>query len=433
MYLCRLFLMKKDKVPLLKSESLRNISILLSGNALGQVVAFLATMVLTRIYAKEDFGTFALFMSTTTILSYIGTGRYEEAIVMAKNKRDALSLIGFIAGWLLIFSVFLFALLACFHQPILTFLNMNTLDDLWMLIPIMIFLVGVFLTLTSLSNREKRYKAIAGANLTQNTSSALTKIALNPLYPNIWGLLYGQIISYILACFAFFNLRKDIGRSLRRKWEDKKSAAWAYRDFPRYTMPRNILNSFSANLPFLLLTGVFGEAQLGLFFLASNTAFRPINLIVNSFYQVLYEKTTRLKQRNEKISPVINKYLVKNLMYMLPCFILIFVLAPQLFSFFFGAEWRDSGEFLRYIIPWYYMILFTTPLGFLPLLFGKQRVYMWIEILYFVFRVLGIYIGIMQNDFRLSIVLFSVVGFIFMSLTYVWYRWNVKKYEDSLL
>ncbi|MDL2222790.1 oligosaccharide flippase family protein [Bacteroidales bacterium OttesenSCG-928-M11] len=423
----------KDKFrSFIKSDLVRNSSILVSGGMIGQVIAFLATMVLTRIYTDEDFGSFALFMSVASILGHFGTGKYEEAIVLSKTKREAHALVGFINTWLPIFSLFLFVVLFFFRKPIFSLLHIEAIHDFWFLLPVMAFVVSLSNILTGLANREKRFKAIAGASVTQNTASSLSKIAISPVFPNAWGLLSGQILSYVLSCLAFFRLRKDVFLSFKQKWANKKKAAIEYKDFPKFNLPRNVLNSISFNLPFLMLTSLFGEAQLGLFFLAFNTSFRPINLVVNSIYLVLYERSAQLKNKGEKISPLLNVYVKNNLLYILPCFVLLFIFSPQIFSIMFSEEWKASGIYLRYLLPWLYMILFTAPLGFIPLLMKKQKAYMWFEILYFIFRVLGIYIGILQKNFHLAIILFAAVGFTFMTIQYIWYRWTIKRYEKSI-
>ena len=66
---------------------------LVSGTSLAQVISLLAAPILTRIYAPEAFGIAALFASITGILSVLACMRYELAIVLPDNDREAANLL----------------------------------------------------------------------------------------------------------------------------------------------------------------------------------------------------------------------------------------------------------------------------------------------------------------------------------------------------
>lgn len=416
-----------------RSEVIRNSSILISGNVLGLGLSFLIMPLLSRLYSEADFGVFALMMSLTGILSILSTGKYEEAFVLTRDQREASVLFGFLFRLLAVIGLSLFLALLFFRDSCLSLLNMEALNAYWYMIPVFTVLLASFNILTNLANKVKQYKAIASSNFLLNLLNAFSKAGAYFVIPNAGGLFAGQVVGQLVACFSFYRLREYLKDGLFAGKRQIVAIARRYKDFPLYNMPRGFLNSFSVNLPFLVLTGIFGETLLGLFFMGFNVTFRPVLLISNSIYQVLYEKTARLKNEKMKISGIINLYWKRSLLYMIPCFLIAFAIGPWFFGFVFGAEWEASGTYFRYILPWMFGILITTPMGFLPLLFNRQRTAMVIEIFYFISRAIALFIGIRMDDFNLCILLFSAVGLLFMGITLFWYKRIIRQYEHRLV
>lgn len=414
------------------SELVRNSSLLISGNVLGMGASFLIMPLLSRLYSDADFGLFALMMSLTGILSLVATGKYEEAFVLTKRNDEATHLLSFLMLLQLLAGVGLFLLLLFFRAPILELVNMEALMPYWWLIPLIVVLLGVYNILSSLANKVKHYKSIASAGLLLNLLNAVAKVAAFFVLPHAGGLFAGQMSGQLLACLPFYKLSLFLRDMFSVKYRQLKAVALRYRDFPVYNMPQSVLNSFSMNLPYLVLGGFFGEAKLGLFFMGFNIIFRPITLISNSIYQVMYEKVNGMIREKTAISPIIYGFWKKTVFYMTPCFLLVFLLAPWLFKVVFGAEWEESGHYFRYILPWMLGMLVSMPTGFLPLLFNRQRTAMILSISYFACRIAALAVGIWLQDFNLCILSFSLVGLLFMVITLIWYRSLVKRYEGSL-
>ncbi len=424
--------MKESKIKkIFRSEFVRNSFVLLSGNASGQIIALAAMPLLSRMYSKDDFGILALFLSLSGLLTIIGTGKYEEAFIMTSGKKESASLLNFSLRALTLFCLLIFGILWLFGAPYLSFVKMDALIEYRHWIPLYSFFWGLFILLTYAANREKKYKTIASANLSSNILTSAFKIGLKFITTGAIGLISGQIIGQFFSCFSFYKLKHLFKETLHIKWHEAKTTGLKFSDFPKYTMPQNFINSFSANLPFFLLTGIFGEATLGLFFMAFNISFRPINLISNSLYQVLFENTARLKDEKLKISSKINAFQKYCLIFILPLFIVIYISAGPLFKYIFGADWEESGTYLQYILPWMFMVLLTSPMAFIPLLFKKQKMHMILQTAYFLFRYGGLSIGIYYHDFNLAIILFGAVGFLFLLITQIWYRSLIIKYEKN--
>ena len=77
---------------MIQSTFIRNVSILVSGTIVAQVIAVLASPILSRLYSPEQFGEYAIFITIVGLLSTISSLSYEMAIVKQKEEFDANSL-----------------------------------------------------------------------------------------------------------------------------------------------------------------------------------------------------------------------------------------------------------------------------------------------------------------------------------------------------
>ena len=81
-----------------KSDFTRNVLTLMTGTTIAQAIPVAISPLLTRIYAPEDFGVYALFISLATIFGSVANARYELAIMLPKKDEDAINIfaLGFI-------------------------------------------------------------------------------------------------------------------------------------------------------------------------------------------------------------------------------------------------------------------------------------------------------------------------------------------------
>jgi O-antigen/teichoic acid export membrane protein len=412
---------------LFKSEIVRNSSTLLSGNIVGQAIAFAAYPLLTRIYSEADFGIFATYTTVCSLLTIVGTGRYEESLVIAKNERETSALLGFSLKWLAGFSLFIFILLSCFGQPLLATFKLNDFAGYWLYIPLSVLFSGIIVLLNNLAIRKKKFRTIASANVVQSASNAVFKLSFGGLSFTKFGLVISNVISLVAAAFVYFPLKKHM--SIDGKRQSELQTAWKYRDFPTYNLIRSLLNQVSNNLPFLYLIGFFDAERLGIFSLAFFVLTAPINLIINSLFTTFFETFSTAKKTNAPILPVMKSYWKGLCLYILPIFVLAFLVAKPLFAFIFGSQWETAGTYFQYMLPWGFMLLMTNSFYSVFIVFEKQKSVLLIDFLYLIARFFSLYVGVCMKDFNISIMLFALSGIIFTSIFMARIYFIVRKYE----
>ncbi|MCS5582709.1 MAG: oligosaccharide flippase family protein, partial [Pseudomonadales bacterium] len=131
-----------QRVP--KSRFVRSVSILAGGTAAGQLIVIAASPILTRLYSPEDFGMLAVYGGVLGILGVIASLRYQLAIPLPDTDREALHIVALsllIVG-LMTGIVWLAVVLA--GQEFVALLNTPELAEYLWLLPVGLFLVGVF-------------------------------------------------------------------------------------------------------------------------------------------------------------------------------------------------------------------------------------------------------------------------------------------------
>lgn len=64
----------------------KNISILMTGTIIAQVIPILLSPILTRLYSPSEFGMLAVFLSITSILAVFANLRLDVAIMSASDQ-----------------------------------------------------------------------------------------------------------------------------------------------------------------------------------------------------------------------------------------------------------------------------------------------------------------------------------------------------------
>ena len=100
----------------MQGDFIKNTFFLISGAGLSQLIPFVFSPILTRLYTPEDFGRLAIYMACCSIFSIVSTGLYEMSIMLPKADKKAINILGFICLLSLGFSTILFISLFVLKQ-----------------------------------------------------------------------------------------------------------------------------------------------------------------------------------------------------------------------------------------------------------------------------------------------------------------------------
>lgn len=415
------------------SDFSRNVLTLMTGTTVAQAIPLAITPILTRIYAPEDFGLFALYLSISFILASFITGRYEVAIMVPKLDSDAKNILYIAIIIASIISAILALLIYILSTSIAEFLNAPQIEPWLYLIPITVFLLGVYQSLTYWLNRLQLYRSLAGNRVFQSTSTAGTTLGFGYAGLGATGLIVGGLIGHIASVLLLFIKCRAISTKNNRKskcsYKKLYVLAKKYKDFPRYNAPHAAMSVAAFNLPILLIGYYFNSVLTGFFSLASRVLMAPIGIVTYAYGQVFLQKLSQHRSDGLSSENFFNRTMRKLLLHSFIPFITLFIFAPQIFSYVFGDEWRVAGIYAQIISPMLYLSFTGSILSNVVVVYGKQRKALYFEVVNITSKLVSLIIGGVYGDIILGLILFSVCGVIVSTFRICWYRLIVRNYE----
>jgi len=419
-----------------ENDFFKNVATLISGTTFAQAFSIIIYIFLSRIYTKEDFGVFGLYMNILNITIIFSTAKYELAILLPKSDRESTNLLGLSGLISIVVSLLLLLIVFPFNAQICKLLGSEEISTWLYYIPLSTLLVGLFTSFRNYSNREKRYKLIAGANIGQSLGNSLMKLVLGLLIAGaaglIFGVVFGQLIGFLV--FIAIHLRFNAHKAGWLKWSEMKRLGKQYSLFPKYNMWQGLINNLSGALPVFIFSAFFSTAIAGIYTFGYMILYRPVSLVANAFYQVMFQRFVEKQHHKSSILPEVKLFIKRTSQVLILPFLLMGIFAPEVFSFIFGADWVEAGRYAQILLPWIFMVSLVMPLSFIPDLYKKQRVAMIIDGVKLVLRLAGLVVGVIMNNVYIGLALYSGLSTLVIAYSLIWYIRLVKNHppgEDS--
>lgn len=411
----------------------RNASKLLSANIVAQTIGIIVYPVLTRMYVPEDFALLSLFTSIGNVLTLIATAEFQYAIVLPESENLARALTH-ICGLLLAAVTALICLSIPFARPIAALFNAPALANYWWMMPVSVFGLGMWTILNYWYIRRRAFTRISGYQITQSVFSASGKIGLGRLGWLQGGMIISVVFAPVLSILINGALawRSHLRELLHPCREEMRTAAREYANFPKFNLPRALVNSVGLALPVWLLTPHFGLSDVGQFSLAMTASFLPLSIIARACYQVLYQRVSELVRSRQSISHVLWQFCLWTSAAFLIGFTAIYIFVPQLVTFIFGAEWLKAADVIRALYPYIILTPICGSLCFLSDVFAKQKTALWMETGYVAAVAIALLIGIHTEDFMYTITLFAWARFAYLAIQLAWYFSLSRNYNRTL-
>lgn len=418
--------------------SIKNAGTLLTGNVVGQGIAFLSYLLLSRLFTPEDFGLYNIFSGYLEVLIILSTCKYEMSIVVAHNDLRASQVARMALRLNLIVSMALLAVTGVLTVAAPTALPIPILM-VW-LIPLIVFLNGTSRVYSSLGVRSGRFRAIAGADVSGSLSGTVLKLLAGFLAPMVqWLHTYGLPIGTVLGLFVrntWLRLRSAVLLKSHHRHPSRASllaAARHHRHYPLYVMPKEFLSSLSANLPFIWLALYFDNATIGLFALALTFLQRPMLMVANAMESSFYSESAQRQREGLPLFHRLSRMTGGLAAVAVPVAVAGFFWAEPIFTFLLGDQWVGTGFYVRCLLPWLVVRLLANSLAFVANLFETQQVDFWMQVVLLALRVAALGVGIALKDFRLAILLFCAVSTVVQLVQLAWYLWQLRRYDRELI
>jgi O-antigen/teichoic acid export membrane protein len=342
---------------------------LLTGTGLAQLIALAASPLLSRLFAPEDFGVFALFQSVVALLAILATGRYELAIVLPESDDDGWQLLLLALAIAVGVTGLSLAVVALGGEWIAQASGHAALAPWLYLLPLSVALTALVNTLGCWSNRRRQYAQLAGNRVVQSAGGVAATVGLGAAGWAAPGLLLGGALGQaIAAALLGWQARGDARPADRPRL---RALARQYLNFPRINLPHALLDALQASALLAVMGAAFGSQVLGWYAFALRIARTPLAMLGASVGQVFQQRAAQLWNEGGDLAGLARRTTSKLALFALP-FIALMLFAPDLFAWAFGAEWREAGAQARLLSPWMVLSFLTSPLSQLPLVVGQQ-------------------------------------------------------------
>ncbi len=336
--------------PIAASAFSRNVSVMLIGTVLGQVLSVLLSPVLTRIYGPVDFGTLGVYMSALNILVGLSALRYEIPLSTAASDEAAVNLLALCAGLLVITTGLLGLAAFMLPQRVLVVTGFARLPYARLLLPVGFAFLGAYYVMMYYATRAQDFNSIARTRISQGITGPLSQIGLGLLGVGVAGLTVGFIIGQSSGTLLLFKrlVLSRLGTLRLVSWRGIRRVAWQNRAFPLISSWANLIDTAGAGqLVYVLVAIVYPGSVAGYMFLAERVVARPLLMVSTSLLTVFMGEIGRtmntdpalLRRRFLQVSS-------RQFMFGAAWIITADIAAWLAFPLIFGRSWVDAVPYL---------------------------------------------------------------------------------------
>ncbi|MBP1204720.1 O-antigen/teichoic acid export membrane protein [Duganella sp. 1411] len=422
----------------------------MSGSLAAQALPILAAPLITRLCTPAQMGAFSVWFGVIAIAAVPATLRLENAMILDQRRHRqhlCFSVVAWSATWMAVLLTVAATLLELCCLTGMSWLGALTVG------------VGAWLTATTQTTlayaaSHNAFAPAAKARIVAAGGIALAQLGLLGTGIGTGALMGGHLVGLALGLVAArLLLRPPLGRPGAQR-PGARPLAWlaaaparlrqlargglsgllpsraqrayllTHRALWHYTLPGNLLNTGVGQLPLLIIGARHGALAAGLFALTQRVLAAPISLLAASVHEVFKRESARQYQDTGNCRPAyLHALRVLLLLGCVPSLILLLA-SPALFAFAFGEAWRGAGELAQILAPLYFLNFLASPLSYVFLVAGRQKIEMVWQIALFIMTACAFAapLTLKQN------VLAYTVGYSLLYLLYLRmsYRYSVK-------
>jgi len=407
---------------------------LFTGSTIAQAIPVIISPLLTRIFPVTDFATLTVVTTLISLLGVIVCGRYEIAIGLPADEKEAKQLVYLSISVAFIVSSVAMVLVLFFNEPLAHLLNNDEAAPYILLVPFTSLLYGLNQALTYWNIRKRNYALMSTSRVGQSITNSSVSLSLGYSFLKANGLVIGHITGHIAALiYTFFrtNSKAEItfSKSDFNK-EELKALAKKYSDLPKVNGVHALTDMLQVTGVVFVISAVFGSVTTGLYGLTMRILQAPLTMIGSSFSIVFYKEASEKVATNQKITKLLRTTIMTLAAISFPVFLTIMIFGPDLFSFVFGESWRDAGVYARILSPYLFMNFISSPVSHLPVILNKQRQFFLLSLIGNILILSSILVGaFVFDDFKTGLLLITITQVIFTSFILIYFYTISKRHH----
>jgi len=396
------------------------------GGASSQLINFVGLPVIARLYSPNDYAAWALIIAAGTILGSLANLRFELAIVLPSDEREASSLFwGSLLIALAIVSV-VYVGGSVIADPTAQFIGIDLRQTTLRIIALFAFSFAVYQSLRYWNIRFQRFALNSVAQVIFASSTLFIQVVWALLYrPTPTGLILGTLVGQLVALtvLAVKAIGDEIAPRINAQiLRESPIQLQKHRKFPLYSTPYTFFGILRDRAVLFVLEVFAGSTQVGLYAFAFRIMNFPVTLVSNSLRPVLFQESAA--QGVKAIEIHIYRILRFLVVVTAPFLVVYLLFAEELFRLVFGARWVEAGHIGRFIVLPIYTFLFVNWMDRLLDVLGEQRTALVLEVIFASAAIAGLLMGFISGLGLDGALMIQAAVLVAYNLTYLWVAYD---------
>lgn len=423
-------LTKKIRDFINRSDYVKDVLTLMTGTTIAQLIPILLSPIISRVFVPDDMASFATYMSIISIFGSFITLKFELAIILPEKDGDSMALTIACITISFIISLIILILFMIFGTGFLEVITNKKIENPYWIyfIPFSVFTIGAFSSLNYWQNRKSHYNILAASRVSQSVFMTGSQIGFGLILIKSMGLILGEIFGRLSATFilAYKTIKDDLVfiKSVSRK--KIISQLKRYKNFPKFSLPADLINVGTNQIPVFVFGKFFPSQILGNYFFMDRILNAPISLIGRAILDVFKQRASADFTMNGNCKAVFVKTFKTLVVAAIIPTILTFIFAPFLFKTIFGSNWELAGEYARIMALLFFFRLTSSPLSYMFYIAEKQHYDMIWQMVLFFTTLASFYAGVYFNNVKVCLWCYSI-SYSIMYIVYLLISYNLSK------
>lgn len=351
-----------------------NAMTVLIGTALAQAVPLAILPVLTRILPAEELGNYFVWFGAVSILLVVATARLDVAVFSARSQQDVDALLRTVIA--------VSAVVACAALAVIYIYFVVTGSTPLPAFPAGYYVAGVVLawvlainqTLLAILVYRAEFRQMSRAKIVLAVGVSLAQLVTCLAGAGLAGLVYAHVGAALLVTLM---LLQELGMSAGRlsqalNWGEVRLTMRNYYRFPLYSLPSDLANSLAAQVPLFLILERFGAAHAAAYALTLRVLVGPVGLLANSVLAAFKEQASREYRDSGNCIGAFRQALRSLSGLAIVPFALVWLFGEPAFTFVFGDEWAQAGQFAEVLSVMFAFKFVVSPLSYTLYIANRQ-------------------------------------------------------------
>lgn len=352
---------------------IKSVSTLISGTALSQLIGFATYPLLLNFYSPDAFGVFGAYIGMVSILSTLSTLRYDQAIILAKNSKDAGQIVGlcFIIALCYSIALLFLSLIIGMVEPDSPLFGLE--KRYLVFVPFLVFILSAQQVLLYFANRQKKYTQMSKVRVISASGISTAQLGLGFSSFYSVGLIIGEIVGRCLGLLFLMRHFLSQLRSVEYSYKQMRKLAFHYRKFPFFDTFSALTNVGSYHIQTVMLPIFFSSEVAGGYFVVLKLAQTPLALISGAITDVFKQKISS-ETDHQKLRLHFNRMFITLLVIGLIPISSLWLFGDLFIRMVLDEKWMFVCEYLKILLPMLYIRFVASPLSYFIFLRQKQNI-----------------------------------------------------------